>query len=139
MLKQIPTLDTSTIELAAAEPFNFVQGRRLRSVPSGLALLILATQTQAQHLGKHKNATPEDQHEVMTSFYESIVLLFNTVIVEWNLVEYARLDNQAYSPAGQVTLRDVTLMPDDLRTALIAAALDSGQTKAKAAAQKKGS
>ena len=130
-LKQLPVLDTATIAFAVAAPFDFVVGRRQRTVPSGITLELLELQQRIQKVSSvdTEQLSPEQQGALVEQYvpllhgmYDVMARLLNTVIVAWNLHEYARPDGQAYGRASQITRDDVVQMPDELRTALLAAA-----------------
>jgi hypothetical protein len=136
-LKSLPVLITTSIALIVGAPFDFITGRRLRTVPSGLSLELMETQQRLQKVAaiSIEGMTPTEQSAhvaqqipLMYSMFDVIARLLNAVIVESNLHEYARPDGQPFSRAGHLTRDDVIQMPDDLRNALLSAAMAKTST-----------
>lgn len=122
-LKQLPTVDQSLRPLTLQAPYDFVAGTRRKTVPSGIAAELLRLQggKPSARRARAADASESDIAAQIEAQHEALARLFNAVIVRWNLDEYARLDNQAHSPAGQVTAADIGYMDGDLLAALVSA------------------
>lgn len=127
-LKQLPTAATEARPFSLPAPFAEITGQRTSETPTGLVVTMLGLQSALTHVAKARLDTRSEearteavqqQYDLMVRFFDTLVSLFNAVIVAYNLHEYARADGQAYGAAGQLTRDDVILMPDALRQALI--------------------